>query len=362
MDLRPGADPVVADAFVTGGSGFVGGALVQALVAGGRGVHALARSDEAAEVVRSLGAQPVRGDLEDPAALLAGMRGCSTVFHAAGVNAMCMRDPAPMLRTNIDGTVAVVRSAAAAGVDRVVYTSSAATVGERQGETGREDSHHRGTFLSAYERSKFLAERAALDGARDSGVPLVCVNPSSVQGPGRIGGSARLLIDLVNGRLPVLTDTVVSVVDIRDCTGAHLLAETHGRPGARYLINGASIEAREAVAVLRRVCGRPGRTLFAPRWLVRGAGAVAGRLAGRVRPGGPLCPEMVRTLLHGHRYDGSLAVRELGLRYTSFEETVVRTLSWYADRGLAPAPAEVGQGASTGTQAQNGAPASSSDA
>jgi dihydroflavonol-4-reductase len=119
---------------------------------------------------------------------------------------------------------------------------------------------------------------------------------------------------------------------------------------------------REAVAVLRRVWGRPGRTLFAPRWLVRGGGTLAGRFAQRVRPGGPLCPEMVRTLLHGHRYDGSLAERDLGLVYTSFEETVVRTLTWYADQGLAPAPIAVGPDARRATEQPNGAQTPSADA
>jgi dihydroflavonol-4-reductase len=260
------------------------------------------------------------------------------VFHVAGVNAMCLRDSATMFRANVDGASAVVRAAAAAGVSRVVHTSSAATIGEPEGTVGREDTQHRGSFLSAYERSKYLGERAVLSSGAELGVVVVCVNPSSVQGPGRTGGSARLLLDLVNDDLPVLVDTSVSIVDIDDCVEALVLAEHGGVPGSRYLINGATVTIREAVGLLRDVCGRPRHARFLPRALVRAGAPVITAAARIVRPDSGLCREMIRTLLHGHRYDGSLAEAELGLRYTPVEDTVRRTLTWYAEREMTPAP------------------------
>ena len=117
---------------------------------------------------------PVRGDVFDEDALLLGMRGCETVFHVAGVNAMCLRDPDPMFRTNVVGSASVVRAAARAGVARIVYTSSAATIGEPRGVVGTEDSPHRGTFLSAYERSKFMAEQRVFALGADLGVSTWC--------------------------------------------------------------------------------------------------------------------------------------------------------------------------------------------
>jgi dihydroflavonol-4-reductase len=241
-----------------------------------------------------------------------------------------------MLRTNVDGTANVVRAAANAGVARVVVTSSAAAIGERRGTVGREDSPHRGSYLSAYERSKHLGERAALDLGRELGVDVVCVNPSSVQGPGRTGGSAQLLLRLLNGRLPALVDTTISLVDVADCTRGHVLAETAGAAGERYVLNGATIPAREAVELLRRLWGRPRRVRWVPASVAAAGGAlveVGGRLTRREVP---VCREAVRTLLHGHRYDGSRAERELGLRYTPLATTLERTLAWYADRGLVP--------------------------
>ena len=321
---------------VTGGSGLVGGAMVERLVRDGRPVVGLARSEGAARTLATAGATVARGDVLDLPSLTAAARGCVTLFHVAGVNAMCLRDPRPMLRTNVEGSANAIRAAAATGVGRVVYTSSAAALGEPRGTVGNEDSPHRGRYLSEYERSKHLAERSVLALATELGVEVVCVDPSSVQGPGRTEGSARLLLELVNGRLRALVDTWISLVDIDDCTEGHLLAEARGIPGERYVLNGASLTTREAVEILRRLWGRPERV----RWLPDVAASIGGALAeawGRLaRREVPVCREAVRTLLHGHRYDGSRAVRELGLRYTPLEETLERTLWWYAERGLVP--------------------------
>jgi dihydroflavonol-4-reductase len=325
---------VPGPAFLTGGSGFVGGALLRRLSHEGREVRALARSAEAARVVEAGGGLPVRGDLFDEEALLLGMRGCETVFHVAGVNAMCLRDPEPMFRTNVGGSEAVVRAAARTGAARLVYTSSATTIGETPGVVGTEDTPHRGTFLSAYERSKFIAEQRVFTLGADLGIEVVSVNPSSVQGPGRTGGSARLLIGLVNARLPVIVDTFLSIVDVDDCTQGHVAAEERGVPGERYLLNGASLTTRRAVQLVRAVAGRPRHVIRVPRAGASAAGVAAGWVARIALRDLPFCSELARTLLHGHRYDGSRATRELNLTYRGVEETVARTLGWYADHGL----------------------------
>ena len=325
-------DPVL----VTGGTGLLGRALVDHLVAGGRDVRALARSGAAADALATAGARPIRGDILDVESLRDAIRGCANVFHLAGVNAMCLRDPRPMVRANVDGAANVIRAAAAAGAARVVHTSSASAIGEARGTIGREDSPHRGSYLSHYERSKQLGERTVIALATELGVDVVCVNPSSVQGPGRTAGSARLLLDLVNGRLPALVETTISLVDIADCSQGHVLAESLGVPGERYVLSGASITTREAVELLRRLWGRPERVRWIPARAARAGGAGVEAVGRLLRRDVPVCREAVRTLLHGHRYDGSRATRELGLRYTPLEQTLERTLTWYAERGLVP--------------------------
>ena len=321
---------------VTGGSGIVGRALVARLVDDGRRVRALARTQTSAEAIGATGAEPVRGDVLNLGSLFEAMRGCSTVFHVAGVNAMCLRDPSEMLRINVEGSANAVRAAATAGVARVVYTSSSAAIGEARGTVGREDSPHRGSYLSAYERSKHLAEQRVFELSRSLGVDVVAVNPSSVQGPGRATGSARLLLEVVNGRLPVLVRTTISLVDIADCSAGHVLAETRGTPGERYLLSGATLTTPEAVDLLDRIWGLRRRVRYAPGGFATAAGELARVAAKLLRRDATLCPEAVRTLLHGHRYDGSKATRALGLRYTPVEATLLRTLEWCAERGLVP--------------------------
>jgi dihydroflavonol-4-reductase len=328
----------VSRAFVTGGSGVVGRALVERLGERGDEVVALARSDDAQTTLERRGARVVRGDLFDGEALVRGMDGCETVFHVAGVNSLCMEDPTPMLRANVDGPPAVVRAAARAGVRRVVHTSSAATIGEPEGSLGREDTPHRGWYLSVYERSKTDGERAVLEASRAEGVEVVCVNPSSVQGPGRAGGTARFLLAFLDGRLKVFVDTNLSIVDIRDCADGHILAAERGVPGERYILNGMNLSVADALRLAADVAGVERRPRLVPRPLAKGAAAVVERAFRLVRRRPPVCGEMVRTLIHGHRYDGSRAERELGLRYTDPRDTVRRTVEWAREAGLLRRP------------------------
>jgi dihydroflavonol-4-reductase len=324
----------VSRTFVTGGSGVVGRALVEQLCRRGDEVVALARSDAAQTVLEQHGAGVVRGDLFDDGALARGMDGCETVFHVAGVNSLCVEDPRPMLRVNVDGPPAVVRAAKRAGVRRVVHTSSAATIGEPEGSLGREDTPHRGWYLSDYERSKTEGERAVLEAARTEGVEVVCVNPSSVQGPGRAGGTARILLAFLDGRLKVFVDTNVCIVDIRDCASGHLLAAERGVPGERYILNGMNLSIADALRLAADVAGVDRRPRLVSRALATGAAAVVERACRLARRHPPLCREMVRTLIHGHRYDGSRAERELGVRYTDPRDTVRRTVEWARGAGL----------------------------
>src|ERR1700683_30707 len=289
-----------APTFVTGGSGVVGGGVVDALVSAGRPVRALARSPSAAQALRDRGAEPVTGDVLDAGSLVKAMEGCSVVYHAAGVNTFCLADPTPMERVNIDGSANVIAAAAATGISKVIYTSSAAAIGEVPGTVGSEGSAHRGWFLSAYERTKYTAEQRVLHDAAERGVDVVCVSPSSVQGPGRLHGTARLLLQYLNGTMKFLVNTRISFLDIADCTTGHLLAEQHGKPGERYILNGATLTTREMIALVASTTGIEPRGRWLRRHGAMGAAVVveAGARAARRKP--PICREMIRTVLNGH--------------------------------------------------------------
>ena len=269
----------------------------------------------------------------DADSLIRASQGCSVVYHAAGVNAFCLADPAPMERVNVDGSGNVIAAAAAAGVGKVVYTSSAAAIGEAHGTVGSENSAHRGSFLSAYERTSTWPNGGCCKRAAELGVDVVCVSPSSVQGPGRLHGTARLLLAYLNGTMKFLVNTRISFLDIADCTTGHLLAEQHGKPGERYILNGATFTTREMIALVASITGVTRRVRWLPGQAAMTAAVVveAGARTARRKP--PICREMMRTVLNGHTYDGSRAERELGLHYTPVEETIARTLRWYSENG-----------------------------
>ncbi|MGH2698593.1 MAG: NAD-dependent epimerase/dehydratase family protein, partial [Actinomycetota bacterium] len=333
------ARPLMAErAFITGGTGLLGSAILEHLVEEGREVSALCRSEESRSKLEGLGATPIVSHLLDPEGLEKAMVGCDVVYHAAGLNAFCLKNRSPLFEVNVQGSLNVVEAALRAGVRRVVYTSSAATIGEKSGTVGREDSMHRGWFLSEYERSKYEAERAVLDLARSRDLDLVCVNPSSAQGPGRAGGTAKIIVYYVTGRLKYFVNTRFSIVDIVDCSRGHLLAEQRGRSWNRYVLNSGTISAIDALGLMARITGVKYVPRFIPgRLAIGAAGAAANvyRLRGRTPP---VCSEMVRTLVHGHAYDGTRAARELGLEYTSIEDTLERTVRWLIDEGEVPPP------------------------
>jgi dihydroflavonol-4-reductase len=328
----------VARVFVTGASGFIGGALATRLLEQGDEVVGLARSDQAEAAVARRGAEVARGDLLDEDSLAAGMEGCALAYHVAGVNTHCPADPDMLLRVNVGGTEAAVRAAARAGVRRVVFTSSAASLGEPAGTIGREDTTHRGSYLSVYDRSKHVGEQAAFAAARRLGVELVAVNPSSVQGPGRSSGNGKLIIAYLNGRLRVFVDTYVSVVDIADTVEGHVLAAEHGRSGERYVLNGATIPSPEALGIVSELSGISDPVRMVPPALARAAAAIAEGVARARGRTSSVCRARVRTILHGHRYDGSRATRELGLEYTPVAETFRRTIEWAVAEGLVTRP------------------------
>ena len=303
------------------------------LVGSGIDVRGLARSEAAAASVIRNGGTPVMGDLSDDEALRSGMSGCDIVYHVAGVNTMCPGDPGVMYRVNVDLVRAVVRAAADAGVRRIVLTSSAAAIGEPAGTVADERTPHTGRFLSNYARSKYLGERAFFDEATRREIEAVAVNPSSVQGPGRADGSALLLRYALGTRRPVVIDTTLSIVDIDDTARAHLAAAIRGRPGQRYLISGASVGIREVVAMLGEAADRIIDPIVLPRWAGESAYPVAAA-AGLIGGDQPVCIEMLRTLLHGHRFDASRSIDELGIAYTPLDDTLERTVDWLADEGF----------------------------
>lgn len=324
----------MSSTFITGATGVVGGAVLKKLLARGDNVTALVRNDADADTMRTLGATPILGDVTMASGLSDAMWGASTLFHVAGINEGCPKDRSLMDRVNIEGAATVVEAAAHAGVGRVVLTSSVAAIGEAEGMIGTEHTRHGGTYVSAYARSKHIGEMAARQAASNTGVELIVVNPSSVQGPGRSSGSAELIRRVLGSKRPFLVDVAVAVVDIDDCAQGHLLAGEHGRPGERYILSGATLTVSQAVDIINHAAG----TDIRPRWISPGLLHSIGIPLSRFVPSTKICPDLIRSLLHGHRYDNSKSISQLGLRYTPISDTFSRTIDWFRTEGLIDDP------------------------
>lgn len=317
---------------VTGGSGVVGSVVVSHLVDAGHDVIALARSERSETKLAGLGATVSPGNVLDSDSLERLVQGCDWVFHVAGINELCSKDPGYMWQVNVEGTRLVMDASRQAGVTRLIHTSSAVTIGQNSGVVADEDTVHRGWFLSAYEESKTEAERVLFE--ESEGLGVVAVNPSSVQGPGRSTGTGRLLLDAARGKLPFVIDTSFSMVDIDDCARGHLLAAEAGKPGSRYLLSGTTLTMADALTVMAEVVGRDLSPATIPGWLVSPVAALVewgARISGRKAP---FCREMARVMKHDHRYDGSRATRELALSYTPIETTLRGVVDWFRREGL----------------------------
>ena len=316
---------MIGSVLITGGSGVVGGAVIRHFVAAGWQVKALARSEEAAATVEGLGARSVPGDLAAIGPLIEAMAGSDLVVNVAGLNTMCPDHPSDLFSVNVDGARRVVRACGAAGVGRLIHTSSAAAVGTRGG---------RG--WSDYAESKWQADEVIRAEAPGLGVEAVLVAPVSVQGPGRATGTGKLIAALVDGKLPVMVDTAISIVDIDDCGAAHVAAATRGEPGERYVVSGFTIETRQAVDRLATLAGIDLKVRFVPGRLAGLAGP-AGSLIGRLT-GQDLCAAMVRSMTQRHEHDGATAAAVLGISYRSPDETLRRLLEWFRDEGIVSRP------------------------
>ena len=316
--------------FITGSTGVVGKPLLRKIVDKGHNVFALSRSQNNDHFFSDLGVKKIEGDLFTEA-IYDELSDCNidAIFHIAGVNKMCSKNPEGMFKANIEGTKEMLQLGNRLKIKKFIYTSSAVTLGEEIGTVGNELSDHRGYFLSKYEESKFLAEKEAFD--YDKGFEFVSVNPSSVQGPGRVSGTAKLLISTLNKTYPPLIRNNISIVDIDDCTDGHYQALLNGKDNQRYVLNSFQTTSKELLSKLKSLSEWSGRPIYIPKLGLKII-APLGDLYKSVSNSTPLiCSESARVLTHGHIYDGSKAVDKLNLSYIDLETFMKKTINWLID-------------------------------
>lgn len=317
---------------VTGASGFIGWHIARLLGERGHKVRALVRPSSK---LRELEAEPVTGDLRDAASLDRAVAGCGLVFHVAADYRLWARNPGELYESNVEGTRYVLEAARKDGVERVVYTSTVGCIGVPKDGLGDETVPVTlEEMTGAYKRSKFLAERVALDFAA-SGFPVVVVNPTAPVGDHDVKPTptGRIVLDFLKGALPAFIDTGLNLVDVRDTAEAHLLAAERGRPGERYIVGSENLTLAGILEKLARLTGREAPRVKLPYAMAYAAGLVTtgwARITGRP----PLAPlDAVRMAKKKMFVSIEKARRELGFSPGPVDAALGRAVEWFQANG-----------------------------
>jgi len=320
---------------VTGANGFLGAAVVRALLAAGERVRAFVRAGSDRRNLAGLDIEVAEGDLTDRASLDAAVHGCGGVYHVAADYRLWVADPAPMYRTNVEGSINVLDAAAAARVARVVYTSSVAVLGINKNRTPADEDTPVtvAQMIGHYKRSKFLAEQAVRARARELELAVVTVNPSTPIGPGDVKPTptGRILLDAAAGRMPAFVDTGLNLVDVDDCARGHLLAYAKGLPGERYILGGEDFTLRQILETVAAKVGRRPATVCLPHWFVYpiAMAAEAAALVTRREPRVTL--DGVRMSTKHMYFSSRKAERELGYRWRDPRHAIDAAVDWFKE-------------------------------
>jgi dihydroflavonol-4-reductase len=322
---------------VTGASGFVGSAVAKCLVKAGHEVRALVRPTSPRINLAGLKIEIVEGDLHDAQSIARAMTGIRYLFHVAADYRLWARVPDDIVRTNVEGTRLVMTTALRAGVERIVYTSSVATLspppkGAQSNESVPLEKEH---AIGAYKYSKVAAERLVEAMVAEQSLPAVIVNPSTPIGPGdvRPTPTGRIIIEAAAGRMPAFVDTGLNLVHVDDVAAGHLAALQNGRIGERYILGGQNVLLADMLGEIARLVGLRPPKLRLPRTLIFpiavGAEAVA-HFTGRE----PFVTTTGLRLAKDHMFFSSAkAERELGYRARPYGEAIADAIGWFRQNG-----------------------------
>jgi dihydroflavonol-4-reductase len=322
---------------VTGAAGFVGSHVARQLVDAGDSVRVLVRKNSNLQSLENIAAERFEGDLRDVESLDRAMRGVRRVFHVAADYRLWARNPAEIYASNVDGTRQLFEAAARAGVERIVYTSTVATMAVPQAGENLPNEETKASLeqmIGHYKRSKFLAEMEAQKAAA-AGVPVVIVNPTTPVGPGdwKPTPTGRIIVDFLNGKMPAYVDTGLNVVAVEDVAAGHLLAAASGKVGERYILGGRNMMLKNILESLAKITGRPAPRVRIPHSIALAAGYADewfSKLVGR-EPQIPV--EGVKMSRHRMFVESDKAARELGYAAQPVEAALERAVKWYEANG-----------------------------
>ena len=323
---------------VTGAGGFLGSAVVRQAIAAGHRVRAMVRGSASAANLAGLDVEIVQADIRDADAVAAAVAGSRFVFHVAADYRLWALDPEEIVRTNVVGTRHVMEASQRAGVERIVYTSSVATLALRPGTASADESValDEAAAIGAYKRSKVAAERLVLEMVARDGLPAVIVNPSTPIGPrdARPTPTGRIIVEAASGRMPAFLDTGLNLVHVDDVAAGHVAALERGRIGERYILGGANVGLGEMLAVIARFVGRRPPTIKLPRRLLYPLAHAAEAWARRTGREPFLTVDGLHLARYHMFFTSAKAERELGYVARPYEQGLDEAIVWFRGAGL----------------------------
>ena len=324
--------------FITGATGFVGSAVLRKLIERGHEVRAMVRPASDRRNLDGLSVEVVEGDLTEPATLRDVLKGCRGLFHVAADYRLWAPDPAPMFKANVEGTRAIMLAAVETGVERIVYTSSVATLGLLPGDEASDEETPVGfeDMIGPYKQSKFLAE-AEVRGLVDSeGLAVVIVNPSMPLGPRDIKPTptGRMIVEAASGKMPAYVDTGLNVVHVDDVAEGHLLAFDKGEAGERYILGGENLSLKEILAAIAAITGGKAPGLRIPHNLIMPAAVVAEawtRLTGGSEPF--VTVDGLKMAKKKMYFSHQKAARALGYAPRPARKALQDAIQWFRENG-----------------------------
>jgi dihydroflavonol-4-reductase len=326
--------------FLTGATGFVGHHVAKALAAEGASLRLLVRKTSNLANLEGIRGETHIGDLADPESLRPALAGCDALMHVAADYRLWIRDPAAMYRANVDGTRELLRLAREAGVPRVVYTSSVATMHFRtDGLIINEDTPvSLADMVGHYKRSKFLAEQEAIKAA-EAGQPVIILNPTTPIGPNdqKPTPTGRIFVDFLNRKFPAYMDTGLNLVDVAEVARTHVAALTVGTPGRRYILGGENLTLKQILDKMSAITGIPSPTVKIPFAVAATYAFFEEWITGRIRGREPRATlEEVRMGRKKMFASSAHAQQELGFRIMPVYPAMRAAIEWFRAHGYAP--------------------------
>jgi dihydroflavonol-4-reductase len=334
-EIRRGALPAGL-CLVTGATGFVGAAVARMLFNSGQRVRVLVRPNSDRRNLAGLPVEIAEGSLDAAETLAPAVRDCRYLFHVAADYRLWVPDPEAMFRVNVEGTRQLMLAALAAGVERIVYTSSVAVLGVVEGGVADEETASRAEdMIGPYKLSKFRAELAVRELIESAGLPAVVVNPSTPIGPGDVKPTptGRLIVEAARGRMPAFVDTGLNVAHVEDVALGHLLAARQGEIGRRYILGGENLDLGDILAEVALVAGRRAPLLKLPHAAVLPLAAGAEAWARLTRRPPFATVDAVRMARKKMFFSSSRAVGELGYAPRPARQAIGDAVAWFKANG-----------------------------